>query len=219
MRRRARSGVWLTLYVIVAVADIIGEAADLDRLRVVCLWVLMPLLAIYLLARTGARPGRTTTLVLAALLFSWLGDAAGDPLLVKIVFFLIAQVIYVIAFLPYWRTSLVRKPPALIPYAIVVLALVAVVGASAGEMLVPVAVYGICLGLMAVLSTGVNRTAGLGGVLFVISDSVLAINAFVDGLAIPGAGVWIMVTYLLAQLLLVRGVVKRPRARGPMSFQ
>lgn len=213
MGRRARSGFWLALYAIVSVADIIGEAADLERLRTVCLWLLMPLLAIYLLSRTGVRPGRTAGLVLAALVFSWLGDAAGDPMLLKIAFFLVAQLIYVIALLPYWRTSVVRKPVALIPYAVVVVTLVALVAASAGELLVPVAVYGSCVGIMAVLATGLNRTAGLGGALFVVSDSLLAIDNFVDGAAIPAAGVWIMVTYLLAQLLLVRGVLRRSRVR------
>lgn len=214
MRRRAWSGVWLVLYAIAAVADIVGEAADLDLLRQVCLWVLMPLLALYLLARTGLRPGRTAALVLVALFFSWLGDAAGDPMLLKIVFFLVAQVIYLVAFLPYRRTSVLRKPLALLPYALVVVTLVALVGASAGDLLLPVAVYGCCVGLMAVFSTGVNLMTGLGGAIFVVSDSILAIDSFVDTLEIPAAGVWIMVTYLLAQLLLVRGVLKRPRVAG-----
>jgi uncharacterized membrane protein YhhN len=45
----------------------------------------------------------------------------------------------------------------------------------------------------------------LGSVLFVISDSLLAVNKFV--FALPYAPVWIMGTYLTAQYWIVRGMV------------
>ena len=48
-------------------------------------------------------------------------------------------------------------------------------------MLVPVLVYGACLGTMAVLSTGVNRLTAVGGALFLVSDGLIALDAFVAG--------------------------------------
>lgn len=46
----------------------------------------------------------------------------------------------------------------------------------------------------------------LGSILFVLSDSMIAVNKF--ALEIPMAGFWIMVTYIAAQYLIMRGLVR-----------
>ena len=46
----------------------------------------------------------------------------------------------------------------------------------------------------------------LGSILFMFSDSVLAINKFFK--PVPAAGFWIMSTYILAQFLIIHGLVK-----------
>ena len=74
-------------------------------------------------------------------------------------------------------------------------------------MLVPVLVYGACLGTMAVLSTGVNRVTAVGGALFLVSDGLIALDAFVPGFGLPVQGFWVMATYVAAQALLVAGVL------------
>jgi uncharacterized membrane protein YhhN len=45
-----------------------------------------------------------------------------------------------------------------------------------------------------------------GAMLFVLSDSLLAINRFRIGFT--GAGTWVMLTYCLAQFLLARGSIR-----------
>ena len=133
--------------------------------------------------------------MLVALGLSWLGDSApklvdGDAsFLVMVGFFLLAQVAYIAAFCPSgpaacctctgggcsatspssWRSS--RCAPA-----------------GAAAMLVPVLLYGACLGTMAVLSTGVNRLTAVGGALFLVSDGLIALDAFVDGFGLPAQG-------------------------------
>ena len=60
------------------------------------------------------------------------------------------------AFRPYWRRSLIARPPLLIAYGIALAALIGVVAAAAGPLAGPVAVYGASLAVMAVLATGVQ---------------------------------------------------------------
>jgi len=49
------------------------------------------------------------------------------------------------------------------------------------------------------------RFVFIGSILFLLSDSMIAINKF--AMEIPLAGFWIMITYILAQYLIMRGLV------------
>ena len=78
------------------------------------------------------------------------------------------------------------------------------------EMKIPVTVYGIVISLMLYFST---RTANnfliLGALLFVISDTVLAVNLFVKESQI--LSLLVMITYVAAQFFLVRGMLKEAK--------
>jgi uncharacterized membrane protein YhhN len=184
--------------------------------------LLMPLLAGVLWWETSTPRGRLVCLTLAALGFSWLGDAApkladGDPaFLLMVGFFLLAQITYVVAFLPYRRRSVLHvHRPWLAGYVAVVVALVAACVGGAADMLVPVLVYGACLGTMAVLSTGLNPLAAAGGAIFLVSDGLIALDAFVPGFGLPAQGFWVMATYVAAQALLVAGVLQERTDANP----
>lgn len=209
LSRRTRA--WLLAYVLVALTQVIAEALGAGVVSGVGLVVAMPVLIGALLS-TGLQRERVGRLLLLGLTFSWLGDALGWFILIKIIFFLLAQICYVAAFWPY-RRRMVRHPAALLAYVVVIAALVVAVGREAGWLVPAVILYGAALGLMAVLSTGVGRLAGLGGAVFVVSDAVLGVDTFVERWAVPGAGTVIMVTYLSAQLLLVLGVLQAMRTR------
>jgi len=77
-----------------------------------------------------------------------------------------------------------------------------------------VLVYGLCLGTMAVLATGVDRLAWVGGAFFLVSDGLIAIDAFSD-LDLPAHDVSVMATYVVAQLLLVLGIIRRDASEDP----
>lgn len=182
--------------------------------------LLMPVLAAFLLSAVPAPRGRLTGLVLVALGFSWLGDTApefapGDSgFLVMVGFFLVAQVFYIAAFWPLRAESvLCRRRMLLLPYLAAVAALVVLCAPGAGSLLVPVLVYGLLLGAMAVLSTGVHPWAAAGGALFLISDGLIALRAFAPGFDPPLGGFWVMLTYTAAQALLVLGLLARLRGR------
>jgi hypothetical protein len=67
---------------------------------------------------------------------------------------------------------------------------------------------------MAILSTGLGRLAGIGGLVFMLSDALIAIGAFTD-LELVAHGVWVMLTYVVGQTLIVLAVIRHEaRATG-----
>lgn len=195
-----------------------GDAGFVDAGAVanVSQWLIVPLLAAALTAATPPPRTRLVRLVLLALAFSWLGDTAPDAFvgdtafLVMVGCFLCAQVAYIAAFLPYRDRSLLRRP-AVACYVLAVLLLVVACAPGAGALLVPALVYGLCLGAMAVLSTGLGPVAGAGGALFLLSDAMIALGAFADWFTPPAEGFWVMATYIAGQALLVSGTLRADR--------
>ena len=156
------------------------------------------------------------TWTLVALGFSWLGDLVPSlvtedaSFLVMVGFFLLAQVAYVVAFAPLVRRSVVHtRPVLLLPYAAVLVTLVALCAPGADALLVPVALYGGVLVAMAVLATGLGRLATIGGAVFLVSDGLIALEAFVPGWDLAGQGFWVMLTYTVGQGLLAAAVIGR----------
>jgi uncharacterized membrane protein YhhN len=211
LRRPARA--WLIAYAVVAVTDLVAELAHWNVVSLVALALAMPMLLGFLLT---ARPrDRLTTLVAIGLVFSWCGDVFGYAILIKIAFFLIAQLCYAGAFWPYRARSVLRRRPSLAAlYGVAVVAIVVVVAPAAGVLAPAVTIYGATIGTMAVLATGISRLAAVGAAIFVVSDTIIAVTTFV----IPGRlgidSFLIMTTYLVAQGLIVLGVVRAP---APMA--
>lgn len=213
LRPRARAG--LAALAAVTVLHLASLAGDPDGLVAdITQDLLMPLLAWSLLAATTSPRSRLVRLVLVALGFSWLGDAVpdlapeGTGFLVMVAFFLLAQTAYVAAFLPFRGGSLTgRAPLGSLPYAALFVALIALTREGAGSLLVPIVVYGLALTTMAILATGLGRLAGLGGLVFMVSDALIAIHAFTS-LELPAHAIWVMLTYVVGQTLVVLGVIR-----------
>jgi uncharacterized membrane protein YhhN len=183
----------------------------------------MPLLAAWALA---ARPGPRPTplrLLLVGTVFAWGGDVAlsfgGDVLFpIGMASFLVMQVLYVLAFRAVPGPGLVRAwPIAWVPYGAIWLIMNWLIRDGVGVLMVPVMVYSAALLVMAVqaldLVLRVPRPAGWtvawGGVLFVVSDGLIALREFAGWLPEgPGTSFAIMATYLAAQLMIVTGFVR-----------
>ncbi|UYP20858.1 lysoplasmalogenase [Rhodococcus sp. Z13] len=214
MSRRAIAGTVFGACAIGAAAHLLSQlVAPESAFTDVSQWFLMPLLAAGLALVTSAPRSRLVVSTLVALGFSWLGDTAPDlvdgdaSFLVLVGFFLCAQLTYIVGFLPYRTASVLRTRPWVVGlYAVAVVAILAVCVSAAGILVVPMAVYASCLAAMAILATGVSRPAAIGAVLFVVSDALIAVRAFVDA-ELPAMGFWIMATYIAAQALIVRGVL------------
>jgi hypothetical protein len=191
---------FLVAYVGLSMVDVVAELADRSSLTGPLMMVLMPLLVGFLWS-SGPRTA-IASWVLVGLGFAWLGDAFGDPLLLKIAFFFGTQVAYCLAFRPYWRSSLLARPTARIVYAAGLGVLVVAVSLRASSLLAAVLVYGASLALTVALATGVSRLATAGALTFLVSDLVLAYGAFIDPPAEPVVDALVMATYLSAQLMI-----------------
>ena len=180
---------------------------------VATIWIPVLLLLAWF-ALTVRRWDRVAVLVLAGLVFSWLGDSLGSGGLdVKIAFFLVAQICYVIAFLAPFRRQYAGRPwqhhLRWLPYLLAVAGLMAVVVPRSGLLAPAVAVYAVGIGMMAVFATSLGRVATVGGALFLVSDGLLAVQEFTYW-RVPFQGLLIMATYLAAQAALAYAVASRP---------
>jgi uncharacterized membrane protein YhhN len=164
----------------------------------------------------------------AALLFSWLGDIfllnEGESFFIAgLASFLLAHICYIFFFI---NTRKMQSPPS--PWNIPVLAALALYVGIFYFFLaphlnltlkIPVFVYALTIATMFVLAyhafqqknTGVALYCIIGAALFIVSDSMLAINSFVS--AFSGAGIAIMGTYILAQLAIVLGATQLVKAK------
>lgn len=157
---------------------------------------------------------RTSRLMLIGLLFAWCGDffsqiAPEQVETISALFFLGALVAYSCALAPLWRRN--RDPMRIalaIPYGGVVIGLFVACADGAGPMLPLVAAYALALAATAFLSAGGNGLTWSGGTLFLLSSSLLAMTWFLPGAAILYSTVWVMVTYIIGQALLVAGLLR-----------
>lgn len=211
-------------FAVLAVVHLAAQLVGADTAADVTQWFLMPVLAVVLWLSTAAPRSRLVVLTLVALGFSWLGDSAPDladgdtAFLLMVGFFLLAQITYIAAFAPFNTGAVLRRNRGgVVAYALAVALLVAACAPGAGALLVPALVYGAALGTMAVLAAGVDRTAAIGGGLFLVSDGMIAMGAFADWFTPPVEGFWVMATYIAAQALIVHGVLEADGARGHLS--
>lgn len=183
--------------------------------------LLVILLVIYFIWATKGIGSKLKKWILFALFFSWAGDVlllfvADNPnfFLAGLVSFLITHIFYIIFFhLIRVHQDVKPKPFLLIPVLVYYVALITFLSSHLGDMKLPVRIYGVVICFMLMLALHMlyikNKNAGLlmmiGALLFVLSDSTLAINKFYN--SFNGAGILIMLTYGIAQLLIVQGAI------------
>jgi uncharacterized membrane protein YhhN len=194
--------------------------ADIPGLTAVTKALLMPALAVGLLwslARArGSVAAPVVVLALVALAFSLLGDifvGLPDPgFLVGLGAFFVAHLAYLVLFRRFLRSR--RISPLAAVYAVWWVALLLLLLPHLGVLAVPVAIYGLVLGGAATVATAVNRAVSIGALLFLVSDSLLALKLFLPGFVLWEIDFVIMVVYCTAQGLLIAGVVRAASTRG-----
>ncbi|MDX1341060.1 MAG: lysoplasmalogenase [Reinekea sp.] len=149
--------------------------------------------------------------LLLALAFSATGDTLLelDLFIAGIAAFLLAQLSYATLFVRHWQGLAHRWPmsSALIIYVFV---MAFWLWPNLGDMQIPVLAYLIAIafmGLMAIQSHYPVRCAVLGALVFISSDSLIAIDRFIH--PIPLRSYWIMITYYAAQWMLIAGCLRR----------
>ncbi|MBI9083690.1 MAG: lysoplasmalogenase [Desulfobacterales bacterium] len=171
----------------------------------------VPVFSMALWVWTGATSNKER-LIGIGLIFSGLGDVvlelSGKGFFVYgLGLFLVAHLFYIFAFA---KNPKLTKNRSVI--ALTILAYGAGMGIllaeNLGTMTVPVLAYLmviVIMGVSAVLGSANPMLLVLGAGLFILSDSLIAVNRFLT--PIPAAGFWIMITYYPAQLLIARGIV------------
>ena len=213
---------WLILFLAVLVANLADRQFNNGQLEYFFKPLLIPVLAIYFILQTNIIVTGLKKWILLALFFSW----AGDVLLMfepkdKIFFllglssFLLAHVFYIVFFHFVRIREKVRGNPFLLVVVVIYYAaLITLLSPYLADMRIPVMIYGIVISFMFMLAMHMlfinSKAAGkwmmFGALLFVISDSVLAINKFYQSFEM--AGIIIMLTYGLAQLFIVEGAMR-----------
>lgn len=167
----------------------------------------------------------TQNILLAGLLLSWLGDVIllftdlGEIyFILGLVFFLIAHIVYCVLFNKQKRIRKRQNKPLFIFGSILIalylIGMVSVLMPHLGELEIPVSVYASVISVMLLFAFNGflvwekpgNQLVFLGAFFFIVSDSILAVNKFYA--PIPKSSFFIMLTYLLAQYLIVVGILK-----------
>lgn len=208
------------LFFAMLAAEIFAVSAGRTEVEFVAKPALMIILAVYFTFNSrGTSAPRIA--IICALAFSWFGDVlllfdkiSGGFFVYGLAAFLAAHLCYIAFFLVIRKLNGRPRTPnlaVLVGIAFYTAGLFGFVAPFAGEMLVPVAAYSIVISTM--LASGISafdlmrdaagRLCVLGSALFVVSDSILAVNRF----AIPfaAAPALVMLTYGIAQWLICEG--------------
>ncbi len=210
---------YLLFFLIILVAHLAGIALNIPLAEYITKPMIVILIGLYFLFQTTGIDSAIKKWVLLALMFSWIGDVLllfqqNDSLffLLGLSAFLVAHIFYILFFHQVRVREKIKGRLWIVLIVVVYyVALIALLSSYLGEMKFPVRVYGIVISLMFMLAMHMlfikDKAAGqrmmAGALLFILSDSALAINKFYQ--SFPFAGILIMLTYALAQFFIVEG--------------
>lgn len=212
------------VYFLVGILAIILGSLDSFLPGFIAKALIIPVLITILIVNINPLKNLSHKLMVAGLLFSCAGDIALEftgvnafMFIQGLIFFLIAHLMYLTVFFraPGKNVIFGERIWFLIPVLIFGFGLVYYLYDDLGTMRLPVIAYTIVI--LAMLSGAINRIGKVnltsyylilaGAVLFVISDSAIAVNKFSHHFA--GSGIVVMSTYVLAQYLIVFGYIKQ----------
>jgi uncharacterized membrane protein YhhN len=214
----------LILFALTSVGEIISIISDNSFLDHLCKPLIMLTLgAYYLLSVTSEH--RSISVVLA-IIFSFVGDTfllyekeSPSFFMFGLLSFLIAHILFIVAYRQHRFENTEDKLHGIhrirfaFPIILAGTGLVVVLYPTLGDLQIPVMVYALALTLMVVQALfRLHRTSNksfwmvlTGALLFMVSDSTLAINKFLQPVAY--ASLFIMLTYIVAQWLIIEGLI------------
>jgi uncharacterized membrane protein YhhN len=207
------------LPLVVLASAVLCIAAATGLLPAGAAFVFKPLTTLLVIAWAwprGAAWPRQRRLILIGLWLSLAGDVfllwPKEGFLPGLVSFLLAHLAYIAAFSQPLRFG--ARPAVFGLYAVIAVAILSTLwGGVPPGLRVPVLAYVVCLASMAAQAAAwwrhapalpEARFAALGGMLFMASDSLLAINKFATPL--PASALWILATYWAAQMCIARSL-------------
>lgn len=221
-----RPNLFLVLFAVASIGELLSVSRGWTEAHMVAKPLIMLGLIGYYMSATSSRNGT----LIRAMFFCWTGDIllmgqAGGELyfILGLLAFLVGHVLYIIAYRQLqWddRTNEllpVQKLRYAFPVVLAGTGLLAVLVPKLGPLTIPVIVYSVVLMVMSMTAIfRYGRTyldsfwlVTAGALLFMASDSLLAINKFHTPFDL--AGPLVMLTYILAQYLIVEGVLRHGR--------
>ena len=215
--------IWLPAFILVSLVNIAGVAMGNKDLVFFSKPLLMPTLAVWLAMETHHQAPRfLKKMVFAGLAFATLGDVlllfGGQPLffMLGLVAFLFTHLSYIGGFSSISNLDkgfLRQNPVWALPFvAFTTVLLWSIWKGIPAAMDIPVGIYAVVITVMALgvvnlkgsVAAATYRILTAGAILFLLSDSLIAMSRF--GGAFPSPGIWIMATYVVGQFLIVKGV-------------
>ena len=203
------------LEVLILETAVVATLAANGMLGWFMLWKPLPmtLAMVFIVLRAGKNFGKLDALLMAAAFFSLGGDVflmiPGDYFIPGLASFLVAHVFY-IALFKQGHTWFPSKGAlaAVLGFGAV---MYAILWSSLGDPILKgaVAAYVTVISLMTAQAIGrakvngdaASRWVAFGGCIFMVSDSLIAINKFLT--PVPLSALWILLTYYAAQMLIV----------------
>ena len=216
------------LFLVILVGDISGELLQIKWMDYSFKPFILIWIGVYFFVQAKNMDKKVVQLALFAFGFSWLGDIFlmfSDNGFIFFILglsaFLVAQIFFIFLFLRTINLSgkkpfLKKKPYFLLAYIAYGLIVYTILFDQL-DMVLRIAVFIYMLALLGMSSMALNRYGNghpvsfsyifIGSILFVVSDTIIALNKFL--IVLPYEGVLIMITYITAQYLIMRGLLKQ----------
>ncbi len=211
----------LVLFALSCVGTLIHEFTGQATIQFISKPLILVSLSLYYYFSTD-RENRSVSFLLG-LFFSLAGDVLlMDPsnFVLGLVAFLLAHIMYILAYRQHRHEEStdelrgIQRIRLAFPIILAGTGLVVVLFPVLGALQIPVLIYSAVITTMvltALFRYGKTSSQSfwlvfMGAILFMISDSILAVNKFLE--PVSRSGLYIMITYIAAQYLIVSGIVK-----------
>jgi uncharacterized membrane protein YhhN len=219
--------IFLYLFVIVSAGEILSTLIDLPAVHMICKPAIMITLGLYYWSAQKYFQLPLAMSLMVAIIFSGAGDVLlmfqdSNPnfFMFGLGAFLIAHIFYIFSYKQHQGEESANELRGLqkirfaLPVILAGTGLITILYSRLGDLRIPVLIYAGVLTYMVLVAlfrfgkTNAGSFAMVfgGAILFMISDSLIAINKFLEPLAM--ASFWIMITYISAQYLIVRGLLR-----------
>ena len=215
------------LFIIIVAGDLLGEYLQNPQIDHIFKPFILIWIGGYFLLHSKHFDKKVVKLATYAFLFSWAGDLFMMFAVENLFFtlglasFLVAQLWYAFLFLRTINISgkkpfLKKKPVWMIPFIAFGLIIYIVLFPHL-DIVLRIAIFVYILAILTMAAMALNRYGNghpisfslvfTGALFFVLSDTLIAINRFL--VEIPYEGLCVMSTYILAQFLIMKGILKQ----------
>lgn len=211
---------FLVVFILSAIVQLLASLFNWSLADDVSKCMLLPSLCGYYVTSRGR-----SVVFVTALFFCWVGDVLlifdrEVFFLGGLVAFLTGHLLYILSYRQHRYAEggagllPTQKVRFSLPIVLAGTGLFVVLSPGLGGLTLPVLIYSIVIVVMvmtAIFRYGYTSSESFwmvfaGAILFMVSDSLLALNKFLS--PVPLAGFWIMLTYMAAQFLIVDGIRK-----------